>query len=53
MELFNLTDEEIWLKYMLSRNHNRAFPSEENVKEDCKMADRFLQEFKKRFRKSS
>jgi len=50
MELFNLTDEEIWLKYIISRNPNRAFTSEINIKEDCKMADKFLEEFKKRFR---
>lgn len=48
MELFNLTDEEVWLKYMLVLASNSENKS--SVEEDTLLADEFLYEFKKRFR---
>ena len=50
MELFNLTDEEVWLKYMIAIADDRLSVFPEDVKIDATCADIFLQEFKNRFR---
>jgi len=44
-----LTDEEVWLKCMMAVLANPDL-SDNSVSYDAKMADIFLQEFKKRFR---
>lgn len=49
MELFNLTDEEVWLKYILALASNPNM-CENEVEVDALLADEFLREFKKRFR---
>lgn len=48
MELFNLTDEEVWLKYMLVLAGNPENKS--SVESDTYDADEFLRFFKYRFR---
>lgn len=49
MELFNLTDEEVWLKYILALASNPNM-YENEVEADALLADEFLREFKYRFR---
>lgn len=44
-----LTDEEVWLKYMVAMIAN-PYLADNSASHDAKMADIFLQEFKKRFR---
>lgn len=48
-DVYNQSDEELWVSYMLVLASNPA-QSENTVEEDCCNADVFLTEFKLRFR---